>query len=203
METLAAFLAGAAAKIYDDGVDMEMITDDYHKKILESLQCFLLGGLSIHNFTFSVVNLVINLLNHFANKNAFKEPYEFSLLAVYPLFLLLSFGTREYLTKADLMFFFILAATLFLEPMVVKEDKSPRKFVFRLGTFLVFLWFLFLDIKLSSGIYLTIVYAVGYLLLSTIYQGYHVSHMDINVFVDEVIKGIQAVFIADPDYDLQ
>ena len=195
MEAFAAFLAGSAAKIYDDGVDMNIITNEYHKKILESLQCFLLGGLSFNNFTFTVVILVINVLNYLANREAFENPYENSLLAVYPLFLLLSYGTREYLTRADMLFFFILSAFLFFEPMVVKEDKSPRKFVFRLSTFIVFLGFLFIDFNVSSGIYLTLVYCAGYLLVSSIYQGYYVSHMNFNVFMHEVIKGIQDMFI--------
>ena len=75
MDVLAAVIAGAAAKIYDDGVDSGLITDAYQKKILETLQCFLLGGLSINNFTFTLIMLIINIASHLANKEAFKEPY--------------------------------------------------------------------------------------------------------------------------------
>ena len=32
METIAAIIAGAAAKVYDDGVDDGIITDEIHKK---------------------------------------------------------------------------------------------------------------------------------------------------------------------------
>ena len=54
MDIFLALLAGSSAKIYDDCVDNKLITNEYHIKMLETLQCFLLGALSINNFTFSI-----------------------------------------------------------------------------------------------------------------------------------------------------
>ena len=190
METIAAIIAGAAAKVYDDGVDDSIITDETHKKILETLQCYLLGALSMNNFTFSLVNMVINLLNHLANKEAFATPYEYSLLAVYPIFLFLSFGTRSYLTRGDLIIFIILSVSIFFEPLLITEDKSPRKFIIRLVFFLEFCLLAYLDLGLSSGIYLTILYAVGYFFISSLYQGYHVLNMPFTDFKKEFVEGI-------------
>lgn len=200
MEALAAFVAGAAAKIYDDGVDMNIITNEYHKKILETLQCFLLGALSVNNFTFSVILYVGDYLNYLANPNAFKEPYENSLLVLYPIFLILSFSKREYLNSADVKFFCLLVGFLFFEPLIIKEDKSPRKFIHRLFTLLLFIAFLLLDIKLSSGIYFGLLYGLGYFLISTIFQGYHVSNMTFSEFKYEAIKGVNAVLVGDLNY---
>jgi hypothetical protein len=190
METIVAIIAGAAAKVYDDGIDGGIIKDETHKKILETLQCYLLGALSMNNFTFSLVNLVINLLNHLTNKEAFANPYEFSLLAVYPIFLFLSFGTRDYLTRGDLIIFLILSLSMFFEPLLITEDKSPRKFIIRLFLFLEVCLIAYLDLGLSSGIYLTILYFLGYFFISTLYQGYHVLNIPFTDFKKQFAEGI-------------
>ena len=91
MDALAALIAGALAKIYDDGTDMNLIKDPYHIKYLETLHCYLLGAISMNDFTFTIINFIANILNYFANNAANKDPYERSLLVLYPIFILLNF----------------------------------------------------------------------------------------------------------------
>jgi len=200
MDACMAFVAGAAGKLYDDGVDMKYITNQYHIKILETLQCMLLGAISINSFTFTVVNLIINLLNYISNGAAWSAPYESSLLVVFPIFLLLSIGSREYLTVPDMIVVVYLAAILFFEPFFIKEETSPRKFVFRLLITIIIIFMLLIPIGLSNGIYLTLLYCFGYLVASSIYQGYSISHMSLGDFIDELITG--TIRCSDPILDL-
>jgi hypothetical protein len=189
MDALMALTAGVAAKVYDDGVDMSLISNEYYKKGLETLQCFLIGGISINNFTFSAVNLVLNYLHHITNKDAFALPYEYSLLVVYPLFLILSFSKREYLTKADILVFVCLGLIMFFEPLFITEDRSPRKFVYRLGVGSLLLLITQLGLNLSSGIVMTLLYGAGYMLTSAMYQGSYLIDMELETFFTEVLEG--------------
>lgn len=195
-----ALVAGAAAKVYDDGVDMKHITNEFHIKILETLQCILLGAISINSFTFTIVILIINLLNHIANPDAFAPPYESSLLVVYPILLILSIGSMSYLTVPDIIILIYLAAILFFEPFFIKEETSPRKFIIRLLTTILLTCVLMMQIGLSNGIYLTLMYIVGYGVVSTTYQGYSVSHMSLGDFLSELLTGIKHLF--DPILDV-
>lgn len=194
MDIIASFIAGAVAKFYDDGVDMKFIENEYFKKFLETFHCYLLGALAMNNFTFSVINIIINSLNFLANNEAFENPYEFSLLAAAPIFLFFSYYSREYLNFTDFIFIFILSITLFLEPFIVKEERSPRKFFFRLCTFFVFVFFLFINFNLSKGIYLLLVNSVGYLLISAIIQGYYVKELSFYQFYSEITDGTIVMF---------
>jgi len=189
-----AFVAGAAGKLYDDGVDMKYITNQYHIKILETLQCMLLGAISINSFTFTVINLIINLLNYISNGAAWSAPFESSLLVVFPIFLFLSIGSREYLTVPDMIVAVYLAAILFFEPFFIKEETSPRKFIGRFVGTLIMICISMIPLGLSNGIYFTLLYCIGYGVASSIYQGYSISHMSLGDFIDELITGIQHFF---------
>ena len=195
-----AFVAGAAGKLYDDGVDMKYITNQYHIKILETLQCMLLGAISINSFTFTVIILIIDLLNYISNNAAWSAPYESSLLVVFPIFLFLSIGSREYLTVPDIIVSIYLSGLLFFEPFFIKEETSPRKFISRLFGLLILICISMIPLGLSNGIYLILLYCIGYLVLSTIYQGYSISHMSLGDFIDELITGTKRLF--DPILDL-
>jgi len=184
-----AIVAGASAKIYDDGVDNHIIKDERHKKILETLQCFLLGALSVNNFTFSLIMLGINFLHNMTSKESYTLPYENSLLTVYPIFLFISFSSREYLTNQDILLCMILLFVAYIEPLIYEEDKSVRKFICRLFYCIVSFLFLYLLHGLSNGIYITFVYVTSYYLISTLYQGYYVLNMSTSSFIDELIEG--------------
>jgi bacterioferritin (cytochrome b1) len=124
MDIFIALLAGSTAKLYDDLVDNKLITNEYHIKMLETLQCFLLGGLSINNFTFSIIASTITICNYIGGKGQYSNPYEFSLIAMYPIFVILSYSKREYLNLYDWLLFLFLCVVLALEPILIKEDSN-------------------------------------------------------------------------------
>ena len=192
MDVLAAVVAGAAAKIYDDGVDTGLLTDEYQKKILETLQCFLLGVLSINNFTFTLINLIINICTHLTSKEAFKEPYEWSLLSVYPIFLILSFTTLEYLSIFDLFMFISMSATLFIEPLFVKEETSYEKLVMRtIASISGILFCYILSPYLTRGTYLVFIYCISYLIISSLFQAYSISSLSTKKDIHDVLQTFQ------------
>lgn len=194
METVLAMIGGAAAKIYNDGTNNGILTDEYHKRILETLQCFLLAVISLNNFTFTVVTIVINYLNHLANENAFKAPHENSLLIVYPIFLYLSIASREYLNTRDILSFIYFAILFFFEPLVIKEERSVRKFVLRLSATIFFSYILYTTTGLSNGIYLTFAYGLGYAIMSTLYQGHYLLNKTVDECIDELVEGFHEIY---------
>ena len=192
MDVFLALLAGSAAKIYDDCVDNKLITNEYHIKMLETLQCFLLGGLSVNNFTFSIIASTITICNYIGGKGQYSNPYEFSLIAMYPIFIILSYSKREYLNLFDWLLFLFLCAVLALEPMLIKEDSSPRKLVMR---FLYTAFFIstmpFYYKLLSNGVFLTILYILGYAMVSVGFQIYACSHMSFDEFNKKLFNGME------------
>jgi hypothetical protein len=191
MDALMALAAGITAKVYDDTKDMGLLKNEYFKKGLETLACFLLGGLAINNFTFSVAIFLASLVNNLGDSEAFKEPYEFSLLLVAPLFIFFSFPQRQPLSVIDVCAFFLTALFCYFEPKFVKEDASARKFVYRTVGAIVLSFFLFFDLGLSRGFHLLLVGVVGYVITSSFFQAYHVSKMTTDEFMNEFINGIE------------
>jgi hypothetical protein len=192
MDIFLALLAGSTAKIYDDCVDNKLITNEYHIKMLETLQCFLLGGLSVNNFTFSIIASTITICNYIGGKGQYSNPYEFSLIAMYPIFIILSYSKREYLNLFDWLLFLYLCAVLASEPMLIKEDSSPRKLVMR---FLYTAFFVstmpFYYKLLSNGVFLTLLYILGYSAISVGFQIYACSHMSFDEFNKKLFNGME------------
>ena len=189
-----AILGGAVAKIYDDGVDSGILTDEYHKKNLETLECFLLGALSVNNFTFTFVAFTINFLHHLTNEESYKLPFERSLIIVYPIFLCISFASREYLTTKDIILVTIFAFVSFFESFFYKEERSVKKFVVRLFTTIFFSYILYTTSGLSNGIYLVISYILGYFIVSTLYQAHYLLDKTMDECIDEFIEGIHEMY---------
>ena len=189
-----AILAGAAAKIYDDGVDSGILTDEYHKKNLETLECFLLGALSVNNFTFTFVAFTINFLHHLTNEESYKLPFERSLIIVYPIFLCISFASREYLTTKDILLLIYISTFFFFEPFFFEEDRSVKKFIFRLCGCIIFLYILYSITGLTNGMYLIFAYGLGYFIVSTLYQGYYLVNKSLDECIDEFIEGYYEIY---------
>ena len=192
MDICISLLAGSTAKIYDDCIDNKLITDDYHIKMLETLHCFLLGGLSINNFTFSIIASIITICNYIGGKGQYSNPYEFSLITMYPIFIILSYSKREYLNLFDWLLFLYLCVVLALEPILIKEDASPRKLVMRfLYTAFFILTMPFYYKLLSNGIFLTLLYILGYAAISVGFQIYACSHMTFDEFNKKLFEGMR------------
>lgn len=198
MEAVVAFLAGTVAKIYDDGIDNKLIANEYHKKMLETLHCFLVVALSINDFTFSVFITILLLTSYAADKKQFNEPYEFSLLAIYPIFVLLSFPARTYITLTDFLVCMLIFLKAAMDAYFLKEDSSPKKLIGRLfATIIMIVCITYF--QLTNGIYNGNIYFIGYCFASTLFQLYSCSHMTIREFaidsVNDIYKTIIALFV--------
>jgi hypothetical protein len=192
MDVFLSLFAGATAKIYDDCVDNKIITNTYHIKMLETLHCYLLGGLSINNFTFSLIAFIVIICNYIGGKGQYSNPYEFSLMAMYPIFIILSYSKIAFLTVFDWILFIYLCVMLCLEPIFIKEDASPRKLILRfIYTAFFTLSMPFYYKLLSNGVFLTLLYIIGYSIISIGFQLYVCSHMSISEFNKQLYEGFQ------------
>lgn len=191
MDICISLLAGSTAKFYDDCVDNKLITNEYHIKMLETLHCYLLGALSINNFTFSIIASIITICNYIGGKGQYSNPYEFSLITMYPIFVILSYSKREYLNLFDWLLFLYLCVVLALEPILIKEDASPRKLVLRfVYTAVSILSMPFYYTLLSKGAFLTSLYILGYAVISVGFQLYACSHMTFDEFSKQLFNGM-------------
>jgi hypothetical protein len=172
MESLAAILGGALAKIYDDGVDNGLLTDEYQKKFLETLQCFLLGALTFNHFTFSIVAYIFVFITYICDPIQYANPYETSLLIAYPFLILLNIGKYEALTRSDWILIMIVVSCLTTEPIVYKEEVSYIKLIMRALVLCITIGILSFDVGLSNSFLILLKYLSGYLFISVLFQAY-------------------------------
>jgi len=169
-----AFVGGILAKVYDDGVDNEMITNYQIIELLKGSQWILLTLLSHSDFNFSSIFYLSNFLNHLGNKGAFDTAYEKSLLILYPLFLFTSFSSAYYFILNDVVLILLYLFLMFVEPMVISEEFSYKKMISRLflsatSSCILFCSFYF---PISPSILKIIYYCLGYALISAGVQAY-------------------------------
>ena len=174
MELFLSLLGGASSKVYDDIVDLNWKVTDTTKESLKGLQWMILALLSVRDFNFAIILYGMNLCHHFANENAFKQPYESSLLYLFPFLLLLSFPTSTAFTMSDLLVIVPLIGVMILEPVLIKEDVSFRKMMSRLalaiGTFMIVL--IGGKFHVSTSIIKLAMYYFGYCFISFLVQAY-------------------------------
>ena len=111
MEYIYTLIGGISAKLYDDIVDEGFEVNDTFKEALKGVQWITLALTSIGDFNYSIIIYFTNILYNFSSPESYKLPYEFSLLCVYPIFIVLSFYTRKSLNIMD---YFLILLTYFL-----------------------------------------------------------------------------------------
>jgi hypothetical protein len=183
-------LAGAIAKVYDDIVDMNLEVPEYVKEILKGLQLITLTLLSVNDFNFSVLLYAVCFINSLEKPECWSNPYEFSLLWVYPVFFLCNFATAKLPSIIDIPFIIPFAIHIF-GSMVVKKfnllelsssfdaiadrkEVSILKYVSRsslaFSCFVVF--FLANKMDVSEYMLKIILFATAYLFVSSLFQFY-------------------------------
>ena len=200
MEYIYPLIGGISAKLYDDIVDEGFEVNDTFKEALKGAQWITLALASIGDFNYSIITYVINFLNHWANPEAYKFPYEFSLLCLYPIFILLSFHTRKSLTLMDYLITLSMCLAMFIEPMIIIENASYRKLIIRSSSVAVFICavifglyfntfssFLNLDyftlyfnlptisLNISTAVLKLLFYGIGYFATSSLFQIYLIN----------------------------
>jgi hypothetical protein len=173
MEYLYALLGGISAKLYDDLYDNNMISP-LVQEVLKGSQWMLLTLLSYSDFTFTLLNYLMNLGNSISDKDAFKSPYEKSLLILYPVLFFISYHTMTKLSIYDSLFILYGIAVLSIEPRIFTEDYSYRKLFARLSSILfnILGFYIGLHFKVSNGILKTFIYGLGYVIVSSCFQAY-------------------------------
>ena len=124
-------LLAICIKVYDDLNDMNILKSDIINEIIKALSSIFLTLVSINDFNFSVFFYLLNLGNSIANLNEWSSPYESSLLYLYPIFFILSFHTREYLTFFDIIICVSGIGFGYIEPLLVTEEISYKKIIGR------------------------------------------------------------------------
>ena len=201
MEYLFALVGGVSAKLYDDIVDEGFEVSDTIKESLKGIQWITLALISINDFNFTIMNYIKNVLNHLGNSEAYKNPYEFSLLLVYPIFLVLSFHTIQYPNLMYILGFLIFSTGMFIEPFIIVENVSYRKMIIRLimaclciGVFILWnslkisenLFEPYLNLRATPSLLKICLYAGGYFLTSAIVQ-YYLIKSDVQKDADPIV----------------
>jgi len=174
MEVFIALLGGISAKLYDDIVDSDITVNDTVKESLKGIQWTTLTALSLHDFNFTFLMYFLNFVNHLVNPEAFKLPYEYSLLLVYPFLMFLNYDTVQYLNPINLVMLVPCMLSVCLEPYLFTEDVSYNKFISRTCISIILIIFILFNnyLNISPSILKISIYALGYLITSSCFQLY-------------------------------
>lgn len=182
MDILFSILGGISAKIYDDMSDNGLLTNKLIEELLKGSQWVFLTLISHNDFNFTSFIFFINFLNLITNWNAWYD-YEISLQILYVLFIPLSFSTRKQLSFVDMLYILCFSICMGLEPLIITEEYSQRKFLFRSITTLVIYIGLFVGHYngVSWSLLKVGMYSLGYALVSSIFQLYMLTQNNDNI----------------------
>jgi hypothetical protein len=211
------FLGGLSAKAYDDLNDnykLKHFRNDTFEEFLKGIHYISFTGVSISDPIFFYVNYIGNLLNHFANKDAFSESYEYSLLFSFPILFFMIYQSTKISRPSFLeyIFFIIFLVGMYVEPILARvffdipDENSSGEFSSgefshgKLFTRIIFVLFciLYIFFDVSGTVSNIYSYMAGYLGLSAIVQYYSLyinkeSPLDneVGVMVNEEVIPIQ------------
>ena len=174
------FIAGCVVKLYDDIQD-NILFNKIKKnallmetlKIIHTITFMIVG---FNNPLFYYVNGSAIIFSYIIDKNAYKFPYEKSLIINYLLFLFFINHSKLNLTVFyDLKFYFIMienTLNIFFEALFIKEEYSKKKLLIRILFFIIFIFNYFWYFYKYEDLILLNNYWLGYMLISIIIQFY-------------------------------
>lgn len=166
-----ACLAGVACKVYDDLNDNGLLPNPFHQRILEGFQHSALALISASDFTFAVIFYCMNVLNALSNVGEWAKPHETSLLILYPLLLIMSFGTAAYPSAFDAVCMGVSTLVMAIEPIIITEEASLRKWAIRFWTaFAYTVAFVVLRAHVARPVRTLLLYTMGYFTVSSLFQ---------------------------------
>jgi hypothetical protein len=183
-------LAGAIAKIYDDIVDMKLDVPEVGKEVLKGLQLITLTLMSVNDFNFSALIYTICFINSLEKPECWSNPYEYSLLWVYPVFFLCNLTTASIPSLIDIPFlipflihifgsivvkkFKLLELSTTFDSIADRKEVSLLKYVARsslaFSCFVAFVVANYMDV--SEYMLKIILFATAYLFVSSLFQFY-------------------------------
>jgi len=184
------FLCGFVCKLYDDLKDNERLLifkNDFSMELLKGLHYIFFTLISSVEPTFFIIEYVANFINSLGNSDAWKNPYEKSLLFSFvTLFLVIDYNKITYLNKYDYFLILLFFVFMFLEPKYITEEYSFSKLIIRSIFVLLSLFASLLFILLSDVTICICLYGAGYF-LSSIFAQYY-SLFIYNKNTDEINK---------------
>lgn len=177
MEFILPILAGISCKLYDDLNDNKLLTNEVFKECLKGSQWILLTLLSYNDFNFAVSNYIINLLNAINNWNEWNHGYETSLLILCIFFIPISFSSRKPASYMDIFYILWFIVCMSIEPLITTEEYSIKKFLQRCIAFVYSVSGVVIGLyfNVSMSFIKISLYAIGYTLISSIFQLYMLS----------------------------
>jgi low affinity Fe/Cu permease len=187
MSLFTPLLAGAAAKLYDDLEDNNLLQKFRNSTLMEFLK-----GLHYISFTaasieepmFFIIQYLSNILNQFGDKQAWSNPYEHSLLYSFLLlFIIIDYKkiTSFCLSDKLISIIFILCVS---QPLVYllkckNSEYSSTKMKIR-GAMLILSIILYYFSK-SNTLKFIMGYAIGYLFISFLVQYYSLREEKVRI----------------------
>lgn len=166
-----ALVSGAACKLYDDLNDTGRLPNPVHQRILEGFQFITLTLISSSNVYLAVFFYLANVANAIFNVDEWDKPFETAILVLYPVIILATLGKAPTLTRTDWLGMIAMVVSLAIEPILVPEEASPRKFKVRFTTaYGLLLAVLVLRPFLTAPSVTLLSYGVGYFSTSSIIQ---------------------------------
>jgi hypothetical protein len=190
MDILFAFFSGVISKLYDDIYDNKIIENKKINDILKGLNWILFTLVCYNDFNFALVFYVINIFCLLKDPEPYlKESYEFSLVFLFPLLILLNFSSLKYFGILDLFYVMFFSVVMIFEPVFFKEEYSSKKFIMRSISFISSVSGLLIGkvFNISTSLVKISGYATGYALVSSIFQLYMLSQNNDRIFQTMVL----------------
>jgi hypothetical protein len=178
MYSLIALLAGAAAKLYDDLEDNNLLQEfrnNTFMEFLKGLHYITFTTVSVEEPLFFIIQYVMNIAHCFANKEGYSKPYEHSLLySFFLLFIIIDYKKITSSCVIDMLQSILFILGMIFEPIAMKilcenSEYSFIKLIFR--CFLILFLTILLYFFTKSNRYI-IAYYIGYMFVSVLVQLY-------------------------------
>ena len=172
-------LGGAAAKIYDDIEDNNLLQKFRNNTLMEFLKgihYISFTSLSVHEPMFFILQYLVNCLHSITNKEGYSKHYESSLLYSFSLlFIIIDYKKITSFTLIDKLLIIFFFSTICFEPLIMKllsadSEHSFIKLIIRgIGLILVIGVYNFITANSLKYIY---IYFIGYAAISVLVQYY-------------------------------
>jgi hypothetical protein len=177
MEYLLPLISGISAKVYDDISDTNISVSDIIKESLKGVQWTTLALLSVNDFNFTSIFYISILSNYFGDPTAYSTPYEQALLLIFPCLLFFNFHTIQSMNLINLIVIIPFIIVMYSEQLFITENVSYKKLLSRLVMLfnLIIVCIFSTYLHLSPSILKIVIYGIGYLLISCIFQIYNLT----------------------------
>jgi hypothetical protein len=192
-----AFLGGLSCKLYDDLNDNIVLNKFYNATFMEYLKGIhyvSFVSVSMNDPLFFIICYIGCFLNHIRNGDAFKEPYEHSLLYSFILLFIILDYTKitNDVESIDIILLSMFFFSMFMEKMVMRYfgkdvEFSTLKLKLRTLAFITcILAYLFCKSKSLKHLF---TYLIGYVILSILIQYYSLLKTN-NAKSDDVVDNV-------------